>query len=260
MKSYLYIKYKTNTRNRKRGEYLKYMGSKNRISKQPVPIIQGCIDENNTKIYFEPFVGGANMIDKIKCDMRIGNDIHKELIALFKQLQKGWNPPLHITEEEYNKVRNDKSDYPDYYVAFVGFCATFGAKWFGGYARGFKEDKITPRDHSNESVRNILNQLPNIQDVKFASKNYLDFDKTKMKDCVIYCDPPYQDATKYKSNDFDYNVFWDWVRELSENNHVFVSEYNAPDDFECVWSKKVTTSLKVEEHEERVEKLFIHKI
>ena len=30
------------------------------------------------------------MIDKIKCENRIGNDIHKELIAMWNKLQKGW--------------------------------------------------------------------------------------------------------------------------------------------------------------------------
>ena len=42
------------------------------------------------------------MIDKIKCENRIGNDIHKELIAMWNEIQKGWEIPLHISEEEYN--------------------------------------------------------------------------------------------------------------------------------------------------------------
>jgi len=85
---------------------------------------------------------------------------------------------------------------------------------------------------------------------------YLEF--KNLKGCVIYLDPPYEGTTKYKNNDFDYDVFWDWVRDLSKDNYVFISEYNAPPDFECIWSKKVTTSLKVHEHEDRTEKLFIH--
>ena len=46
---------------------MKYMGSKSRICKYIVPIIQQYIDKNNIKKYWEPFVGGANVIDKIKC-------------------------------------------------------------------------------------------------------------------------------------------------------------------------------------------------
>lgn len=239
---------------------IKYVGSKNRISKEIAPIIQKCIDDNNIKTYFEPFVGGANMIDKIKCEKRIGNDIHKELIALFKQLQTGWKPPQHISENEYNEVRLHKENYPDYYVGLVGFNATFGSKYFGGYARGFKADKITPRDIPNEAIRNLVEQVPNIQDVKFINVDYLTLNETKLKNCVIYCDPPYEGTTKYVTGGFEYDVFWQWVRDTSKNNYVFVSEYNAPKDFKCIWSKDVTTSLKVNEHENRTEKLFTYHI
>ena len=131
--------------------------------------------------YFEPFVGGANLIDKICCKKRIGNDVHKELIALFNAVQNGYQPQLHISENEYNAVRDNKENYPEHYVALVGFCATFGSKYFGGYARGFKADKVTPRDIPNEAVRNLLDQIPHIQDVKFVSRDYLSFDKSKIK-------------------------------------------------------------------------------
>lgn len=38
---------------------MQYVGSKNKISKEIAPIIQKVIDENNTKHYLEPFVGGG---------------------------------------------------------------------------------------------------------------------------------------------------------------------------------------------------------
>ena len=66
---------------------MEYIGSKNRLSKELAPIIQSYITEE-TKGYLEPFVGGANMIDKIKCNKRIGCDIHEELIALLQYSQK----------------------------------------------------------------------------------------------------------------------------------------------------------------------------
>lgn len=37
---------------------MKYVGSKNKISKYIVPIIQKHIDENEIRTYIEPFVGG----------------------------------------------------------------------------------------------------------------------------------------------------------------------------------------------------------
>ena len=44
---------------------MKYVGSKNRLAKELAPIIQSYITDD-TKGYLEPFVGGANIIDKIK--------------------------------------------------------------------------------------------------------------------------------------------------------------------------------------------------
>ena len=237
---------------------MKYVGSKNKLSKELTPIIQQYIDTYKINKYLEPFVGGANMIDKIKCKKKIGCDIHKELIALWKALQNGWTPPETITEAEYNTVRDNKEKYPDYYVGLVGFCATFGSKYFGGYARGFKEDKITPRDIPNEAIRNVTNQIKNIMDVHFVNIDFLKIPKDKLYDYVIYCDPPYKDTTKYKTNEFPYELFWDWCRELSDKNIVLISEYHAPEDFICLWSKNHKTSLNIIEHKERVEKLFIH--
>lgn len=38
---------------------MKYLGSKSRIAKYIVPIIQGYIDNTNASFYLEPFVGGV---------------------------------------------------------------------------------------------------------------------------------------------------------------------------------------------------------
>ena len=67
---------------------MKYMGSKSRIPKELVPIIQSYIDKNNIENYIEPFVGGANIIDKIKCKNKYGSDINKYLISLLVHVQE----------------------------------------------------------------------------------------------------------------------------------------------------------------------------
>ena len=149
--------------------------------------------------------------------------------------------------------------YPDYYVGFVGFNATFGAKYFGGYARGFKADKVTPRDLSNEAYRNLMKQIPQIIDVNFLCSDYKNNKYCDLENALIYCDPPYYNTTKYATGIFDHKEFWNWCRKMSKHNKVFVSEYNAPDDFDCIWSKQVTTGLKVHKHENRIEKLFIYR-
>lgn len=109
-----------------------YMGSKNRLAKYLVPIIQNYITED-TRGYLEPFVGGANMIDKIQCNNKIGCDIHKPLIALLnKAKDDSESLPTNITKEEYEDVKNNKESYEDWYVGLVGFCATFSGSIFKG--------------------------------------------------------------------------------------------------------------------------------
>ena len=85
-----------------------YQGSKNRLTKYIIPIIQKEIDENNITTYIEPFVGGANVIDKIRCENKIGSDINEELIALLKYIQKDNNisiAPFECSFEHYAEVR-----------------------------------------------------------------------------------------------------------------------------------------------------------
>lgn len=57
---------------------MRYLGSKAKIAKDIVPIIQSYIDHNGIEQYWEPFVGGANIIDKINCKVRVGTDIHPQ--------------------------------------------------------------------------------------------------------------------------------------------------------------------------------------
>ena len=68
-----------------------YQGSKNKIAKYIVPIIQKYIDDNNITTYIEPFCGGLNIIDKIKCKNRIASDYNEDLIALLKYIQQDNN-------------------------------------------------------------------------------------------------------------------------------------------------------------------------
>ena len=77
---------------------IKYVGSKSRIAKHIVPIIQSYIDQTNASFYLEPFVGGANVIDKISCGKKIGYDINHYLIELFKNMDLINSLPDEITK------------------------------------------------------------------------------------------------------------------------------------------------------------------
>ena len=239
---------------------MRYVGGKTKLAKELVPIIQSYINEN-TKGYLEPFVGGANIIDKIKCDNKIGCDIHKELIALLNKAKEGVDDiPDYILEDEYIQVKNNKENYPDWYVGLVGFCASFGAKYFGGYARDGKGDNTGK--WSADAIRSLKKQAPNLKDIEFKNCSFNDLPKDKIKGYVIYCDIPYRGTTKYKTKDFLYEGFYKWANEMAKDNIVLISEYNMPGAFKCIWQKETKVTYdgnrkSGDADSKRVEKLFV---
>lgn len=241
---------------------MRYMGSKNRLAEELAPIIQSYITDE-TKGYLEPFVGGANMIDKIKCENRIGYDSHKQLIALFKKLQTNKDEiPDEIPFAEYERVKNNKNDYEDWYLGLVGFLGSFGAKYFDGYARNHKNDSTGQIQRG--SIKSLKKQYESLKNVKFECKDFREIDDD-ICNYVIYCDPPYKNTKKYSTKNFPYDEFYDWCKEMSKNNIVLISEYSMPDDFECIWEQEVKVNFDSNRKKQkdlknkRIEKLFIFK-
>jgi len=232
-----------------------YMGSKNRISKELVPIITK--DLKSSQWYVEPFVGGCNMMDKIDHPYRLGADSNKYLIALLQAIQNGQKLPEYVTKEEYQVVKSNKDNYPDWYVGYVGFICSFRGKYFGGFAGEYTELKTgKQRNYQKQMSNNILKQYENIKNVVLHNVEYNDL--IIPENSVIYCDPPYANTTKY-SNKFDSNDFWQWCRDkINEKHKMYVSEYNAPDDFVCIWSKDINSNLGGTS-KKATEKLFMHK-
>jgi len=240
---------------------MRYLGSKNKIASDIIPIIQSYIDKN-TDGFIDCFCGGANIIDKILCKNKIAIDIHPQLIALLNYAKTNSDKiPDRITEDEYNKVKNNRDDYDDWYVGLVGFCSSFGAKYFGGYARNYKGDNSG--DWSASAIKTLKEQAKKFNDINFVCMDFRDIDITKINNYVVYCDIPYRDTTKYKTKDFPYDEFYEFAKKLSKNNTVIISEYNMPREFDVIWEKKVKTNIdnnisKNTQERTRTEKLFIY--
>jgi len=242
---------------------MQYIGSKNRIAKSLLSIILN--NRQQGQYYVEPFVGGANIIDKVDGN-RIGADSNEYLISLFKELQNGFIPPDFVSETQWKDVRiNMDSKYDKHYIAFVRFGCSFGSDWNGGYARHVNKNKPnaellnrTTKNYCKENKNNLLKQLPNIIDVKFIHSSY---DKLNIPDnSIIYCDPPYKGVLSYKDN-FKHNEFYNWCRlKVKQGHRVYISEYQMPNDFICVWSKNVKVKINSKSNSKnKVEKLFVHR-
>jgi len=224
-----------------------YMGSKNRVAKDILQFIQP--EVNKFGKYVEPFCGGCNMIDKVVCKDRYANDSNEYLIALLSHASQGLPIPHFVGKEEYDDVRTHMFTYDKWYVGFVGFICSFRGKFFNGY--NGKTSNIG-RNYLQETLKNFNNQIPNLVGIQFSMEQYYDLD---IKDSVIYCDPPYQDTTQYKDS-FDHTKFWEWCRKMSKTNKIFISEYQAPKDFVCIWEKEILNNLSSGKAKPATEKLF----
>ena len=239
-----------------------YQGSKNKLAKFLVPIIQKYIDDNNANTYIELFVGGANLIDKINCKRKIGSDYNENVISLLKYVQQDNSisiAPEECAFEHYSDVRSnqDTGKYSKEYVALIGYCASYGGRYFDG---GYGRDSKGGRSIYTERLSNLKEQSQNLKGIEFYCNDYKKFKYEKFNNCVIYLDPPYRNTKKYAKQSIDYDEFYDFCEKLSENNIVLISEYNMPENrFDCIWQKEV----KVLQKSDRVngynatEKLFI---
>ena len=241
-----------------------YQGSKDRLSKDLVPIIQKYIDESGFGYYLEPFVGGANVIDKISCTTRAGSDVNTYLIELLKYIRD--NPAILEAPEdcsfeyyksirdEYNKKkRSIASELPDWYIGLIGFCASYGGRFFDG---GYGRDATGKRNIYRERLKVLRDQSPHLRNIVFENKDYREY--SDVCNAIIYCDPPYF-GTKQYGVQFEYQRFYEWCRDMSKNNIILISEYNMPDDFECIWEKerKVYQKSDRDRADIAVERLFI---
>ena len=229
-----------------------YTGSKRRIAKEILPIM---LKKRGSRVWVEPFVGGANLIDKVE-GFRIGSDSNHYLIALLKALQNGWLPPTTITEKDYRAIKAAPEWYDPAVVASALIGCSFAAKWGRGYARSNAEKT----NYALQFYNNVKAQAPNLVGIEFHACSYDGL--VIPPNCLIYCDPPYAGANYYK-DEFDHDRFWEWCRKKSREGHIiYVSEYNAPDDFLCVWQKEISANLNNQTaagaQKKAVEKLFTY--
>lgn len=216
--------------------------------------------ENGTLISL--FCGGLSVETKLApyFNKIICNDKQEYLIDLYKALQNGWIPPDTVSEEEYKHIKQHKEENRPL-TAFVGFGCSFGGKWFAGYARhGTKGKHSQEKSSCDESKRALLRDIGILKNAEFISKDYKDV--TLAPDSVIYADPPYKNkmAAYGLKEKFDTDEFWEYMREISKEHDVFISELEAPEDFVPIWEKQVLRQLSNCSAPNFIskEKLFIH--
>jgi DNA adenine methylase len=229
---------------------MKYMGSKSRLVKDIVPLMLAYRQPDD--VWVEPFVGGANVFSQV-ANPRLGSDANpytiQALISIRDYVNELPKNNLEFTEEDYRKLRHSDA-YP--HKGFASFTYSYGAKFLGGWARNKSN-----RDYVTEAYNSAVKQSPLLQGSDLICCDYKDL--VIPSNAIVYCDPPYKNTTQYsKIAKFNHDEFWDWCRNLPCK--VFVSEYEAPDDFTCIYEREIDTWVNKKEgkYKKASEKLFTY--
>lgn len=226
------------------------MGSKKKYAKE----IGELITKNRVpgQWVVDAFAGSMRVIEQVDGN-RIANDINRGIVSLYKAIVAGWQPPTIVTKEDYDLIKNCPERYPPELTEFVAHACSFGGKRFSSYAQNKRGD-----NYAKQGGNALMKQRDKLVGVQFLSLDYRAIPYPP--ESIIYCDPPYQNTIGYNDTSFNHEEFWEWARTTSDAGHtVYVSEYTAPDDFECVWEKTTVTNFSKNNRSPRVERLFTFK-
>lgn len=204
---------------------MQYLGGKTRLA----PRIAETVNAERVRLgapgaplpFWDPFCGGLSVSVRLAAlGPGIVSDACAPLIALYRAVRAGWDPPEHVTEAEYAAARALPDTDPR--KAFVGFGCSFGGKWFGGYGRHRKGLAQFARSSVRRGVAALASSA--IERIDFLSV------EPRPLPLVIYADPPYAGTTTYAGvPPFDSDRFWRRVQAWERASvPVFVSEYACP--------------------------------
>lgn len=218
-----------------------YLGGKSRISKDIAKILNPATQGRD---FYDVFCGACNISDKIAtAKTRTCSDNNPYLIALFKAIQDGWEPPTNVSEDQYKWV----CEHPDEQPALTAFIL-IGCSFCGGWKSGFARSRKTVRNYAREAANSLLKQRGRLTSVSFVCSDY---DKLAIPEgSVVYCDPPYKGTSlHYYHNCFDYDRFLQWIEANKHKYDIYISEYsrNQVPGFDIVWEKESIKGMRNKE-------------
>jgi DNA adenine methylase len=243
-----------------------YLGAKTKLWDSLKPVILEHVEE--ATFYWEPFAGGMNCITHVPNTLqRIASDIDIFVIRLWQGLKRGWVPPYTIcSREEYARCRfinneiarglldpSSVEEHDLFLIACWRYLASFSARPYEGW------NGLQARDYYTELRNNLMKHFArsnDLQSIYMLSGDYRSISNTlltwyrfglnKARRGIIYCDIPYYQTKPYKNYEsFDHVSFWQWAREVRNMGHwLYISEYQVPEDFTCVWTKQHTIGMQ----------------
>ena len=200
---------------------MRYMGGKSRIAKQIAAYINNIALIEGIENYYEPFCGGCAVAEQVNIKNRYCSDANKYLIALLNKVKTGIGEYKYIDKDSWMDVRaNIGTDkYEDWFTGYAGFICGFRGKWFEGYAG----------DYQVGGYNSLLREQELLKDIVFSTAEYDDV--VIENNSIVYCDAPYIGTYGYMTGKFDFKKYYAWLKEISKNNLVLISEYSMPHGF-----------------------------
>ena len=225
---------------------MQYLGGKTRIAKQLAAEIDKV--RRPGQWVWDAFCGGLSMTVALSKNGPVySTDACVPLIAMYRAVQAGWDPPSTATREQ----RDAALDLPDTnpLKAFLRFGCGFAGNWSSGFAHS------GTRNYAANARNSILKA-----GVPSSALDVLDFleQEPRPSDGVLYLDPPYAGTTGYGAvAPFDHARFRQRCVEWSVHCHVFVSEYEMPFG-QVVWSgvQRTTVARNKSAYSDATERLY----
>lgn len=223
---------------------MRYLGGKYRIRQHVAEVVARY---GGGRPVWEPCCGGLNSAGAHEGPVWC-SDAEESLIALYRAVAAGWDPPAYVSEETYRAAKALAVTDP-----LHGFCAygcSFGGKRWGGFA---SDD--TARNYARSARAALLRDVGKIAlgGGSFFLSDFLSIDP-QPHGCVLYLDPPYRGTTGYGMR-FDHDLLLERVLDWALYGPVLVSEYDLPIGVE-VWSKERNAELRGKA-QTRTEKIFL---
>jgi site-specific DNA-adenine methylase len=215
----------------------RYIGGKQKIRRRLTDAIRNHGKHTLGTLIWEPFCGGLGMTEGLaELGPVICSDINPALIALYRAVRAGWEPPTELTPAEWKAARNGPVDSP--MRAFSLLCS------FGGTGNTLGRPFLDAAGKTVNPVKQAHNAVKRQAAVPVSFDCWSFTDQPPRPGVTLYLDPPYAGTTGYKdAPPFDHQAFWAHAEAWSKATHVYVSELHAPEGWAVIWSKARRTGV-----------------
>lgn len=230
---------------------MRYQGGKRRSAKYIAPVLARMSAAAPVRDIGDLFLGSAGIEQACAtlAPVTLGAEICPAIIACYRAVADGWDPPARLTRDEYAAIKAVHGpDSQDPLAAFaLAFCSYAGV-WATGRLPDDErhgENRPTCRYAAAKARKDLLALHPVLQRMTLVCEDYRVAAERVPDGGVLYLDPPWRGTTGYKqAPPFDVDVFWIWAAAASMRWRIIISEgqHGPPagdDRWALAWSRAV---------------------